>query len=64
MAPIVDELKQEGYTVINLDGGAHTEWVKELTAAAFPTFIVYKNGIESKRFTGFCSKEDLKKLLD
>lgn len=64
MAPIVDALNREGYTVINIDGGAQTELAKELKATAFPTFIVYKNGIESKRFTGVCSKEDLKKLLD
>lgn len=64
MAPVVDELSQEGYTLIKIDGGAQTELVKELKATAFPTFIVYKNGIEGKRFTGVCSKEDLKKLLD
>ncbi|WP_300664667.1 rhodanese-like domain-containing protein [Fluviicola sp.] len=64
MAPIMDELSEEGYTIIKIDGGAQTELVKELKAGAFPTFIVYKNGIEGKRLTGACSKEDLKKLLD
>ncbi|MNJ85470.1 Thioredoxin [compost metagenome] len=64
MTPIVDELSRDGYTIIKIDGGAQTELVKELKAGVFPTFIVYKNGIESKRLTGVCSKEDLKKLLD
>ncbi|MNU91154.1 Thioredoxin [compost metagenome] len=64
MTPIVDELSQDGYTIIKIDGGAQTELVKELKVGAFPTFIVYKNGMEGNRLTGVYSKEDLKKLLD
>lgn len=64
MLPVLNELESEGYTVIKIDGGAQTELVKELKVGAFPTFIIYRNGIEGQRLTGVYSKEDLKKLLD
>lgn len=63
MAPTIKEIAED-YTVIYVDGGSQTQLAKELGAASFPTFIVFKNGSEAKRITGFCSKEDLKKLLD
>ncbi|TSJ42318.1 rhodanese-like domain-containing protein [Fluviicola chungangensis] len=63
MSPIVDELSKE-YPVTYVDGGSQNQLVKELNITSFPTFIAFKNGLEIKRITGVCSKEDLKKLLD
>lgn len=63
MSPVVAEISKE-YEVIYVDGGSQTQLVKELHADSFPTFIAFKNGIEVKRITGVCSKEELKKLLD
>jgi thiol-disulfide isomerase/thioredoxin len=64
MNPILDELSQEGFEIIRIDGGAQTQLVKELHAESFPTFISFKNGKEGKRILGVCSKEELQKLLD
>ena len=62
MSPTITEIATE-YPVIYVDGGTQTQLAKELRADAFPTFIVYKNGTESGRITGVCSREDLKGLL-
>jgi rhodanese-related sulfurtransferase/glutaredoxin len=63
MSPIVEELSKE-YPVIYVDGGSQTQLVKELKADSFPTFIIYKNGLETKRIMCVCSKEELQKLLE
>lgn len=63
MSPIVDELSKE-HPVTYINGGSQSQLVKELNITGFPTFITFKNGLEIKRITGVCSKEDLKKLLD
>ncbi|AEA44874.1 rhodanese-like domain-containing protein [Fluviicola taffensis] len=64
MKPIIEELEQEGIVILKIDGGAQTQLAKDLKAETFPTFIVYRNGIESKRVSGACSKTKLKELLD
>jgi rhodanese-related sulfurtransferase/glutaredoxin len=63
MSPVVTEISKE-YPVIYVDGGTQTQLAKDLRANAFPTFIIYKNGMEAGRITGVCSKEDLKSLLE
>ncbi len=64
MNPILEELNQEGYQIIRVDGGSQLQLVKELHADAFPLFISFKNGEETGRISGVCSKADLKKLLE
>lgn len=64
MIPTLNELEAEGYTIIKIDGGAQTQLAKELKAEEFPTFIVYKNGLETGRLTGSCGKDDLRKIMD
>lgn len=64
MIPVLNELETEGYTIIKIDGGAQTSLAKELKAEEFPTFIVYKNGVETGRLTGVCGKDDLKRIMD
>lgn len=64
MIPIVKELEAEGYMIMKIDAGAQTQLMKELNIEKLPTFIVFKNGIEGKRLSGFSTKEDLKKLLE
>jgi rhodanese-related sulfurtransferase len=63
MSPIVTEISKD-YPVIYVDGGTQTQLARDLRADAFPTFIAYKNGAETGRITGVCSKEDLKRLLE
>jgi rhodanese-related sulfurtransferase len=64
MEPIVNQLETEGTTVIKVDGGAQKEMCKEMQIGAFPTFIVYKNGVETFRKTGLSTLEELKKALE
>ena len=63
MAPIVDELEKAGTTVIKIDGGTQKDLCKEMQIGAFPTFIVYKNGVETWRKTGVVTKEELEAAL-
>lgn len=63
MKPIIDSLKSENYTIIEVDGGTQTALCKALKIEAFPTFIIYKNRKETTRKQGLLTKEALKKLL-
>jgi rhodanese-related sulfurtransferase len=63
MKPIVETLEKEKYTVVKLDGGTQTELCKQLNVSAFPTFIVYKNGIEVTRKTGALDIAILRDML-
>ena len=63
MAPIVDELEKAGTSVIKIDGGTQKDLCKEMQIGAFPTFIVYKNGVETWRKTGVVTKEELEAAL-
>jgi rhodanese-related sulfurtransferase len=66
MEPILEQLKKElgtKYTLTKVDGGADTEAMQYLQAAALPTFIVYKNGKEVWRRQGVVSLKELKDAL-
>jgi rhodanese-related sulfurtransferase len=63
MIPIIESLEKDGVLIIQIDGGTQTQLVKELHADTFPTFISFTNGMESKRLSGVCSKEDLLKII-
>ncbi len=55
MNPQIDSLAAvhpKEFILIKIDGGAQTELCAQLKATEFPTFIVYKGGKESWRFTG------------
>jgi rhodanese-related sulfurtransferase len=64
MQPILDDLEKENYTIIKIDGGTQTDLCKTLNIGSFPTFLVYKNGIEIARKEGLQTIEDLKKFLN
>lgn len=38
--------------LVKMDGGNETELMKTLGVSALPTFILYRNGVEEKRFQG------------
>lgn len=62
MEPVLKELTQthgSKFKLMQIDGGAQETLAKELNAAAFPTFIIYKNGKEVWRKEGIVSKEEL-----
>ena len=49
------------YEPINVDN--NEELVKRLGIRSFPTFLVFQNGREMERFSGFRKKEDLMNIL-
>ena len=63
MKPIIETLKNENYTVLEIDGGEQTSLCKELHITGFPVFIVYKNGIEVSRTEGLTDIDKLKELM-
>ncbi len=63
MKPIIDSLKKQNYTVINIDGGTQTALCKELNIDGFPVFIVYKDGKELARKEGVQEMAVLKALM-
>lgn len=63
MKPIIESFEKEKYTVVKIDGGAQTELGKQLNVSAFPTFIVYKNGVEVTRKTGVLDIAELRNLM-
>jgi thiol-disulfide isomerase/thioredoxin len=63
MQPVLAQLEKENYTVIKVDGGAQADLAKALNATAFPTFLLYKNGVEVGRKEGILSIESLKEWL-
>jgi rhodanese-related sulfurtransferase len=64
MQPIIDSLEKENYNIIKVDGGVQTNLCKQLKVDAFPTFIMYKNGVEINRKQGLTTKEELISLFN
>ena len=62
MDPILNELEKEA-NIVRIDGGVQDQLVKDLKISEFPTFIVYKAGVEVWRQSGLVSKEVLKQQL-
>lgn len=66
MNPVLDELvkdKDLKFQLIKIDGGVHTNLMKELKLEPIPVFILYKKGKEVWRHQGIISKEELRKIL-
>lgn len=66
MQPVIDQLVQANgskFKLVQVDGGEQETLAKELKAAGFPTFIIYKNGQEVWRKEGIVSYEELLKQL-
>ena len=59
-----DELLQmDKIYVGQVDVDKNPELVKRLGIHSFPTFLVFQNGREMERFSGFRKKEDLMNIL-
>jgi rhodanese-related sulfurtransferase len=60
MEPILTEFMKDKsentVRLVKMDGGVETELMRTLGVEALPTFILYHNGKESKRFQGVMSK--------
>ncbi len=66
MEPVLQQLQKElgtAFTLLKVDGGIDIEMMKYLHSQGLPTFIVYKNGLETWRKQGIISYEVLKAAL-
>ena len=66
MEPFLKELQTElasSVNIVRINADDNNALVEQLAVQALPTLIVYRNGKQSWRHTGFMSKEDLKKQL-
>ena len=63
--PIVEEINREqteaGFQIIDVDD--NPDLVKTFTVQSVPTFILFENGIETKRVIGSQTKEQLENLI-
>lgn len=64
MEPIVNEFLAANQEIffLKIDGGIHTDLMKQLNADGLPTFILLKKGVEVWRYKGVLSKDELLKI--
>ena len=64
--PIVEELNREqtaaGFQIIDVDD--NPELVRTFSIQSVPTFILFNNGLESKRVVGSQTREQLEELIN
>lgn len=66
MEPVLQELQKEigaNFSLLKVDGGIDIEVMKYLRVEGLPTFIVYKNGLETWRRQGVLPSKLLKEAL-
>lgn len=61
MEPIINEFlaQHKEISFFKIDGGIHTDLMKQLNAEGLPTFILLKNGQEVWRYKGVLTAEEL-----
>ena len=63
--PIFEEVSEkESINFIKLDVDKHPEIAREYGVMTIPTIILFNNGKEVKRYTGFMSKDELIKFIN
>jgi rhodanese-related sulfurtransferase len=64
MEPIVNEFlaQHKEISFFKIDGGIHTDLMKQLNADGLPTFILLKNGQELWRYKGVLTVEELNSI--
>lgn len=66
MEPVLQQLQKDfgdKFSLIKVDGGIHTNLMKQLNAQHLPTFILYKSGKEVWRKEGIVTQEEFKQQL-
>lgn len=66
MNAVLEELQKDKdlhFELIKIDGGVHTDIMKEMNLEPIPVFIVYKEGKEVWRKQGVLTKKELAKQL-
>ncbi|MCC8073505.1 MAG: thioredoxin [Clostridiales bacterium] len=62
LAPIVEEISKE-YKVFKVDVDTAPNTARKYQVESIPTLMVFKDGKAVKSSVGFCSKEEILKLL-
>lgn len=64
MEPVINEFLATNKQIffLKIDGGIHTDLMKQLNAEVLPTFLLLKNGSEVWRYSGVLSAEELNKV--
>ncbi len=64
MEPIINEFAaaNQSIFILKIDGGIHTDLMKQLNVEGIPTFILLKNNVEAWRHKGILSYEELNKM--
>ena len=63
--PIFEEVSNEkNINFVKLDVDKHSNIAREYGVMSIPTIILFKDGKEIKRFTGFMSKDDFINYLN
>ena len=63
--PIFEEAgEKESINFIKIDVDKHPEIAREYGVMTIPTIILFNNGKEVKRYTGFMSKDELIKFIN
>ena len=58
-----DASKENEFNFIKLDVDKYSDVAREYGVMSIPTIILFENGKEVKRFTGFMNKEEFVKFL-
>ena len=62
--PVFEEVsKEKDINFVKLDVDKYSDIAREYGVMSIPTVILFKDGMEVKRFTGFMSKDDLLEFL-
>ena len=62
--PVFEEVsKDEDFNFVKLDVDKYSDIAREYGVMSIPTVILFENGNEVKRFTGFMSKDEFIKFL-
>ncbi len=67
MDPVLEQLQMEEgnkFKLIKIDGGIQTALMKSVQASSLPTFIIYKNGMETWRREGIVPLAELKARIN
>lgn len=62
--PVFEEVsKDEDFNFVKLDVDKYSDIAREYGIMSIPTIILFENGKEVKRFTGFMTKDEFIKFL-
>lgn len=64
MKPILNELKEEGYNIEQIDVDEDPDKAREYDITGVPTFIIYEDDEIKEVFTGALPKEKFKEKLN